>query len=261
MAPDQHDTMVERYFSGVAPLLAEGYHTGSRSGYVYVRRRELVASWLAELGGGALLDVGCGTGAMRDVARVTGFSYQGVDISAEMVAEARRAHPDARFAVGRVEHLPVGDTSIDVVLALGVLEYVREADLPVALAEIVRVLRPGGHLVASLLNRTSPLLAARAGRDRVRRASARLTGRSFAPDAPEHLFTRRRIGTSLAAAGLSVERRIEYGFVYVPERVYQRRPERWATWGRRLEGLTGTPLGATAMARLVLATRRDVDAS
>jgi SAM-dependent methyltransferase len=254
--PELHDELIERYFAGVAPLLAEGYHPSSRSGYVYVRRREVVRAWLGELGGGALLDVGCGTGAMCEVAHAAGCSYLGIDISGEMIAEARLANAFGCFQIGRVEHLPAADASVDVVLALGVLEYVHPAELPLALAEIARVLRPDGHLVTSLLSRTSPLLAARAARDVVRRASARISHRPFDPGAPEQLFTLRRVGVLLSAAGLTIERHVGYGFVFVPERVYQRHPDSWAARGRRLERLGDTPLAATAMARLVLATPR-----
>ena len=66
----------------------------------------------------------------------------GVDASAEMVALARERLPDARdrLAQGSVEELPFEDASFDAVAATGVLEY---ADVPRALGELARVLRPG----------------------------------------------------------------------------------------------------------------------
>jgi ubiquinone/menaquinone biosynthesis C-methylase UbiE len=55
--------------------------------------------------------------------------------------------------VGSVESIPFADESFDVVLALGVLEYV---DAERALSEIRRVLRPDGRLLVSMLNPMSP---------------------------------------------------------------------------------------------------------
>ena len=55
--------------------------------------------------------------------------------------------------VGELEALPFLDASFDVVLALGVLEY---ADASSAVREISRVVRPGGIVIASMLNPTSP---------------------------------------------------------------------------------------------------------
>jgi SAM-dependent methyltransferase len=68
-----------------------------------------------------------------------------------MVEAARDRLPDAaeRFRVGPIERLPFPDASFDVVTATGVLEYTMVAP---ALAEIVRVLRPGGRAVVSYPN-------------------------------------------------------------------------------------------------------------
>jgi SAM-dependent methyltransferase len=55
--------------------------------------------------------------------------------------------------VARAERMPFRDASFDVALAMGVLEY---ANARAALAEIARVLRPGGRLLATMLNPLSP---------------------------------------------------------------------------------------------------------
>ncbi|MGW5716562.1 class I SAM-dependent methyltransferase [Amycolatopsis sp. NPDC003865] len=107
--------------------------------------------------GGALLDVGCGPGMMvrhlRE-SRPAEFSVTGCDRSAAMVDAARRnAGQAADFTVGDIEELPFLDGGFDIVLAMGVLEYV---DVPLALREIARVLRPGGLAVVTMLNPHSP---------------------------------------------------------------------------------------------------------
>lgn len=96
-----------------------------------------------------VLDVGCGTGtfAARLAARHPGQRVTGVDVSAGMLAEARRktaAFPDVRFARAPATDLPFADAAFDVVVTASALHYAaRPAD---ALAEARRVLRPGGRL-------------------------------------------------------------------------------------------------------------------
>jgi 2-polyprenyl-6-hydroxyphenyl methylase/3-demethylubiquinone-9 3-methyltransferase len=102
------------------------------------------------------LDVGCGGGILsEDVARL-GLAVTGVDPSAESIEAARRHAVTSGLAIDyRVasgEALPFGDAAFDVVLCCDVLEHV-DAIGPV-LAEIARVLRPGGLLFFDTINRT-----------------------------------------------------------------------------------------------------------
>ena len=55
--------------------------------------------------------------------------------------------------VGGIEEMPLCDNSFDIVLAMGVLEY---TEVPAALQEIHRVLRPDGRVLATMLNPASP---------------------------------------------------------------------------------------------------------
>src|SRR5262249_713449 len=98
--------------------------------------------------GDRILDLGCGPGSMWEYwnqlpspGRVVG-----VDLSPEMVAEARRRHPDGRFEVGRAHELPFEDGSFDIVIASAVLHHIPAVHLSGALAEIERVLDEHGRL-------------------------------------------------------------------------------------------------------------------
>jgi ubiquinone/menaquinone biosynthesis C-methylase UbiE len=114
---------------------------------------------LAACPGGELLDVGCGPGMMvRELldSRPGDFCITAMDYSVAMVDEcAQRANgaPNVRTLLGNVEKMPFPDNSFDIVLAMGVLEY---TELPAALQEIRRVLRPKGRLIATMLNPVSP---------------------------------------------------------------------------------------------------------
>ena len=134
----------------------------------YVRERERQFSFVSQkriavgmlLGGrGRLLEVGCGPGIMLPDLLAMGCEVHAIDISAEMIRRAEQrmsGHPLARrchLGVGDVERLEFGEGSFDAVLALGVLEYLpaREG----ALREMLRVLKPGGHLVLTVPNRAA----------------------------------------------------------------------------------------------------------
>jgi ubiquinone/menaquinone biosynthesis C-methylase UbiE len=117
---------------------------------------------LLEAHGGELrevLDVGCGTAPIARALVAMGCRYTGIDFSREMVEEARRVACDlvadrrARMEVGNALALSFGTESYDAVLGMGLLEYLTPGDVPRALAELRRVLRPGGVAVLTIPKR------------------------------------------------------------------------------------------------------------
>jgi SAM-dependent methyltransferase len=133
----------------------------SYAGYLDgVRGIEAVAEWkersfalLAPRPGAHLLDVGCGTGddvlALADRVRPGGRAT-GIDASAAMIDEARRragSREDVAFAAGDAAGLPLADATVDGCRTERTLQHVERPDL--AVAEMVRVTRPGGWVVAA----------------------------------------------------------------------------------------------------------------
>lgn len=99
-------------------------------------------------GGGAhVLDAGCGTGRIARYLVDRGLSVVGVDLSPGMLAMARRDHPDLELHEGSLTALPLADASVDGVVFWYSLIHLSDEELRVALAEAVRVLRPGGHVL------------------------------------------------------------------------------------------------------------------
>lgn len=108
------------------------------------------------LAGLRVLDVGCGGGLLAEELARLGCVVTGVDPSAASIATARR-HAAAssltiEYWVGQGESLPVPDKSFDLVVCVDVLEHV--ADIDAVLAEIARVIRPGGVFLYDTINRT-----------------------------------------------------------------------------------------------------------
>ena len=104
---------------------------------------------LAEIGPGSrVLDIGCGTGAVaRDVLNsTTGLRLTGVDIDLESLKFAQRRSSAMRLTAGDAIAPPFREASFDAAFFHFVLLWL--ADPAEALAEAVRVTRPGGHVIA-----------------------------------------------------------------------------------------------------------------
>jgi arsenite methyltransferase len=117
-----------------------------------LRRRAIVGKALSASPGERVADVGCGPGFyVLELLEQVGpeGAVVGLDASPQMLAVAGRrcqGHQNVSFLEADATSLPLGDGGFDAVLTVQVLEYVDDVDA--ALAELLRVLRPGGRLVA-----------------------------------------------------------------------------------------------------------------
>jgi len=101
--------------------------------------------------GAVLVDVGCGAGLLAPHLAGKGYRHVGVDLVTSALEQA--ASHGVAAVRGDVLRLPVADDCADVVSAGELLEHVE--DLAGAVAEVCRVLRPGGLLVLDTLNDTA----------------------------------------------------------------------------------------------------------
>lgn len=96
---------------------------------------------------GTVLDAACGTGRYAAYLAARGHHVIGVDSSPDMLGRARAQVPQADFLLGDLHRLPLSTDAVDLVVSGLAPAHVPVLD-PV-LAELARVLRPGGHLVVS----------------------------------------------------------------------------------------------------------------
>lgn len=148
---------------------AAGYDSKRGRGY-----HKLIDDQAAELvrrvgEGKRVLEVGCGTGLVLE--RVAHFADEaiGMDLSPAMLERARAR--GLSVVEGSATALPFDDESFDVAYTFKVLAHIPEADQ--CLSEMVRVVRPGGHVVFDAYNRQSLRYLAK------RFAGPRSTSRSY----------------------------------------------------------------------------------
>ena len=147
--PDARDDKVRAAYAAVATSYAE---------HLFNELTDLpFESWLlrrvAELADGApVIEVGTGPGHVAAFLAGAGADATGLDISPEMVAEARRRNPGVSYQVGDLRQLirPTTHDGWGAVLAWYSLIHLAASELPAAIAALVRPLRTNGWLVLAL---------------------------------------------------------------------------------------------------------------
>ena len=139
MSADDYDRFARDYEAENATSLLNAYY-----------ERPAVLDLVGDVRGRRILDAGCGSGPLAAELVARGADVTGFDGSPAMIDLARRRLGGTvpLTVHDLAEPLPYEDESFDVVVASLVLHYLEDWDAP--LAEIRRVLRPGGRLVASV---------------------------------------------------------------------------------------------------------------
>jgi SAM-dependent methyltransferase len=218
---------VKWYFETDASYWRDVYGESGTQAEVFRDRHAGALDWIAELGparGASALEVGCGAAYLAVELVRRGMRVEAIDNSPAMVELARRTAAEAgvaddlHVAIGDVHHLSFPDESFDLVVAIAVLPWI--ARVPPAVAEMARVLRPGGHLIITADNRDrlntildprynlvlAPLRVSLGG------ALARLGLRRASPYPSATYHGRGFIDRSLAAAGLDKVKGRTIGF-------------------------------------------------
>ena len=108
-------------------------------------------------GAGPVADLGSGPGRVTAHLQALGLTVFGVDLSPQMVALARRAHPGLRFDEGSMTALDLPDGALGGIVAWYSIIHIPQGRLPEVFAEFNRVLAPGGYVLLAFQVGDGPL--------------------------------------------------------------------------------------------------------
>lgn len=158
---------------------------------------------------GQICDMGCGPGHVARFLFERGVDVIGIDISPAMVEVARRLNPGLTFERGDMLHLQFPEDRFAGIAAFYSLIHIDRSRIPQALGELLRVLTPGGRLLAAF----------HVGEGEVHRQE--FLGRSVSFHAS--FFGIEEMKASAEEAGFRIEeilRRPPYDFEYPSQRAY-----------------------------------------
>ncbi|HYL97018.1 MAG TPA: class I SAM-dependent methyltransferase [Terriglobales bacterium] len=157
---------------------------------------------------GPVCDLGCGPGQIARYLQERGARCFGLDLSFGNLKQARRLNPGLEFVQGDMLALPFGGETLGGIAAFYSIIHLDREQVPVALREVCRVLRPGGWLLLALHLGTGTL------------HEDELWG--YAVDFDATMFTLAEVVKYLGDAGLLIEKSVERD-PYAPDLEYQSR--------------------------------------
>ena len=133
---------------------AGSYYAHKVNGYQINRHAEIISAIeevVPKSQGLAILDVGCALGDLggRAAELFPLPMLVGIDFVLHAVVEAKRSQPEYTFLVGALPELPLKNSLFDLVLCSEVFYYLRGPERTKALADVTRVMKPGGVMVFS----------------------------------------------------------------------------------------------------------------
>ena len=220
--PDQED--VDAHFTTNAAYWRDVYNAATVDGAIYRERQSRALRWIDDLelpAGSRVLEVGCGAGSLSSQLADRRFVVRAIDSSEGMVEVARQLAGDTygerlTVAVGDVHRLADPDDTYDLCVALGVLPWISDPGL--AVRQMARVVRPGGHVLVTVDNRgrlshaTDPWLNPKLSRPRAWIRSHLRRRPSMAAPVSNQLHSIRELDQLLRNAGLRARRSATVGF-------------------------------------------------
>jgi SAM-dependent methyltransferase len=210
-------------YNEIADSYAGLYEGTGPLAHFYKMRLQLLGEMFAQKPVGTMLDVGAGAGIVGDQMRALGYRYVAADQSIGMARECRaRADSKGEATVASADALPFKTGAFDVVMALGVVEYLHYPEK--CFSECRRVLDSNGTFVVSLLHRHSPF--------RILQRLHRGLGMDPDPIPPAH-FSVSQAKRMLASADFEFMSIRYFDFELLPLEFGQRHPRLWhriTTW-------------------------------
>jgi SAM-dependent methyltransferase len=144
---------------------------------------------------GMVVDVGCGPGHVASYLATRGALVEGVDLSPEMIAEAKATHSNLVFRVADMFALPYANESLGGIVAFYAIVHLKSGELVTPFREFHRVLAPGGLCMIAFHAGTDTIHV-----DEMFGATTSLDFRFHSPDA---------VIEALTTAGFTIEARLD----------------------------------------------------
>jgi len=109
----------------------------------------------AKLVGGNVLEIGCGWGRGLELLTKAARNYTGIDKNNDLINSLSAEYPQATFKAANIPPLPFADNTFDFIVTFQVVEHIENDDL--FIKEAHRVLKPGGKLLLTTVNKTFSL--------------------------------------------------------------------------------------------------------
>ena len=154
-----YDALVQQHFRSTLPYWEQIYADRTVYSRIYQERARRAIACMDDVGlsrSATVLEIGCGPGVVTTAMARKGFTVCAIDSVQEMVERTRTMTHQARVSsrvfpqVGHIDNLPFANASFELVMLVGVSEWL--ASLTQPLREIFRVMKPGGHLIISADN-------------------------------------------------------------------------------------------------------------
>jgi len=159
-SPNEWTRKVATYFSDSSAYWDDVYSSHTVKAQVYRNRMAVVGQWATIVGpGAAAADVGTGAGHFAVFLAERGVRVAAIDASEAMLARVAQNASRAGVAdlvvpmTSDAQRLELASATCDLVVAIGLLSWVRHPEL--ALAEMVRITKPGGHVIVTMDNALS----------------------------------------------------------------------------------------------------------
>lgn len=145
--PEARDARVRRSYDAVAEVYAEAGADALQGRHFDLWLLERIA----EAAAGPVADVGCGAGHIAAFLADAGATVRGIDISGQMVAQARERYPGLEFETGDLRRLlrPRDAEGWATILVWDALGHFAPSELDEVFASLARTLAPGGTLVVA----------------------------------------------------------------------------------------------------------------
>lgn len=145
MTPEQNVSKVEKLYDSIAKEWAEAF---SGEHEKKPKDQEMLHRFSQEIGDRRpVWDFGCGPGNTAKYLQDLGIEISGLDLSENMLNQARAIHPGIHFRKGNILELEFDNDSIAGVVAFYAIIHFTEEQVGTAFREVFRVLQPGGDFL------------------------------------------------------------------------------------------------------------------